>query len=242
MVLVMVEFAKNILNKNAATLTSEEKSFVQFLLALSNHQRMAAADTAQANFKKWELKEIEKRTSEGLAALIDPLVEPPPEILAMAKAGYVVTGETVDNYMNVLAACSVPIAAGIGAGAAGVIVAGGGAATVAGAINPTIGAAIGIIQRAGGEKVIASILSRALPTISGLGAGIAVASLMIQAAIMKGIDVVKYEEYKAALNQAIADSRVPLTQEQLRALLDTWEGMQALALRLTAQSATGTTY
>jgi hypothetical protein len=94
-----------------------------------------------------------------------------------------------------------------------------------------------IVKRFGGN-----ILGRAAGMIAGLSGGIAVAVLMIEAAIMKGIDVVQYEEYKVALNQAIADSRIPLTAEKLRALLDTWEGMQALALRLTAQAATGTTY
>lgn len=238
MVLVMAEFAESILNRNADSLTTEEKSYAKFLVALANDQRQRAGQEGLKNFKQWEYEEIGKRTSEGLIATIDPLVNPPPEILAMAKAGYAVTPQTVDNYFQVLAACSAPIAAGVGWGTAGLIVAiPGGTAAFATVFVPSVKIGMDLVEKAGG-----SVIARALPMLAGAGGGIAVATLMIQAAIMKGIDVVKYEEYKTALNQAVAASQVPLTQEQLRLLLNTEEGMKTLGSWLTAQAATGTAY
>jgi hypothetical protein len=233
MVLVMAEFAKNILNKSPDSLSVEEKSYARFLEALATDQRLRAGQEAMKLFQEWERQELEKRTNEGVYAMIDPLTNPPPEILAMAKSGYAVSPQAAENYMNVMAACSAPIAAGVGAGTVGVIAAiPGGVATVAGAIAPSVKIAISI----GGS------VARAIPLMSGLAGGIAVATLMIQAAIMKGIDVVKYEEYKVALNQAVADSQVPMTVDGLRPLLGTEEGLKTLASWLTAQAATGTTY
>ncbi|MCC7261719.1 MAG: DUF3421 domain-containing protein [Candidatus Latescibacteria bacterium] len=232
MVLVMSEFAKSILNRNPATWTSEEKSYVQFLLALITDQRKRAGEEAQKNFRQWEYEEIGKRTSEGLVAMIDPLVNPPPEILAMAKAGYAVTPENVENYMAIIQACAAPIAAGIGAGSVGVLAAIGAGATIAGAISPSVKIAISI----GGS------VGRAALGMGSLAAGVAVVAIMIEAAIVKGEAVVKYEEYKVALNQAIAESTVPMTAERLRPLLDTEDGMKSLGSWLAAQAATGTAH
>jgi len=232
MVLVMSEFAIKILSQDPNSLTAEERSYIKFLLALATDQRQRAGQEAMKNFQEWELQETQKRTSLGLSALIDPLVSPPPEILALAKAGYAVTPQTAENYMRVWAACSVPIAAGIGAGTVATLAATVGTATIAGALGPSVKIALNI-----GASV-----ARGIPMMTGLAGGIAVATLMIQAAIMKGIDVVKYEEYKAALNQTVNDSQIPMTQEMLWKLLGTEEGLKSLASWLTAQAATGTTY
>jgi len=222
---LMVDFAKSIVNRDPATWTSEEGSFVSFLKALGQNQRQKAGVLADQAFNDWQLKKAQEQGT-SLFSVINPAVNPPPEILAMAKQGYAVTPDIGPNVAKIAAASGGALVAVTATTAAALT---GFGTTLVNAIAVGSSISVGL----GGTGVGAAG--------AAFGAGaVAVVALMVTSGVLKGIEVFQYEEYKKELSAAITDSKNPMSAEKLKSFLNSDDGQKAVFTWLTVQAATGT--
>jgi hypothetical protein len=223
-VTLMVDFAKSIVNRDPATRTPEERTFIEFLQALGQNQRQKAGGLAEQAFNDWQLKKAQEQGT-SLFSAINPAVNPPPEILAMAKAGYAVTPDVGPNVAKIAAASGSALVAVTATTAAALT---GFGATLVNAV--AVGSSISVGLGGTGAGIGAAAF--------GAGA-VAVVALMVTSGVLKGIEVFQYEDYKKALSAAIADSKNPVSAETLKSFLNSDNGQKAVLTWLTVQAATG---
>jgi hypothetical protein len=221
---IMVELAKSIVNRDPATWTPDEKNYIQFFQALAQNQRQKAGALADQAFNDWQLKKAQEQGT-SLFSAINPAVNPPPEILAMAKQGYAVTPDVGPNVAKIAAASGGALAV-VGGTTAAALTGFGTALVNAVAVGSSVSVSLG------GTGVGAAG--------AAFGAGaVAVVAIMVTSGVLKGIEVFQYEDYKTNLAAAITDSKNPVTVEKLKSLLSTDEGIKSVYCWLAVQAATG---
>jgi hypothetical protein len=230
MALLIANRAKVILDKPQSSWTVEELGLINYILALSTEQRLKAAGQAKNDFEAWKSDDRTGKTV-GLAALTYTPSKPPGAFLAMARGGYAITGANAPNFSRIIVT-----AAALTAGAAGVT-----AAIVTGA-----GSTIMIVVSSGlatGSQIASMIGSSfaVAGATAGFAASVALVAALVTSGIVKGVELAEYQKYVTDMDAAIADSKTPLTVDQLRANLNNGEGFTRVFYWLAAQASTGTT-
>jgi filamentous hemagglutinin family protein len=257
----LVSRAKNILDRDPATWSAQEKSLVDYLTRLVTAQKKAAVDQAWESYQAWKAEDKKNAESQGLISLLDTGSIPPDDFLQQATGGVALHGQESAMFMAIVGETSALAASGgitalvsqVGAGAVmnQILPYAAKAATrfIEKAANIALDLAetaeLGAAETATAVEeatVAATEIAEGALEVSSASIGFigGAAVFAISTLIIKGVEIAKANDYDIAMKNARDNAGKPTSVSDLKALLNGDQGAATLfnyVVAATAQKA-----